>query len=150
MKKIMVLAIAAAMSFAAVARPHGGFRGPMHHGGYHHHGSWWGRGGRNFWPSFAGGVIGSAVGGWCYRGAVVAPTVVTTPTVITTPVVTVPQVVQPVTQIPVATTVQPYQYVPVETYRQIWVPGQIVPITRPDGTVTYVRQPGHYETVRVQ
>ena len=27
----------------------------------HHHGSAWGRGGRNFWPGFVGGVIGSTI-----------------------------------------------------------------------------------------
>ena len=145
MKKLRVLAIAVAMSFVAAARPpHGGCRpgpGPRHHGGYHHHhhDSWWGRGGRNFWPAFAGGVVGGMIGGgYCYgRTTVVTPAVV--------PVVTP---VQPViTTVPVVPVVQP---MPVEAYQQVWVPGALVPVTRPDGTVTYVRQPGHYERVRIQ
>lgn len=138
MKKLMVLAIAVAMAFVAVARPHGGCRPGPHHGGYHHsHDSWWGRGGRNFWPAFAGGVVGGMIGGgYCYgRTTVVTPAVV--------PVVTpVQPVVTPVPSVPV--------YMPVEAYQQVWVPGALVPVTRPDGTVTYVRQPGHYERVRIQ
>lgn len=158
MKKIMILAVVAIAAVSAFARPHGGgFRpGPMHHGGYHHHhGSWWGRGGRNFWPAFAGGVVGGMVGGYCYGGTtVVTPAVVPATTVVTTPTVVQPVAAAPVT-VPVSS--QPYQYMPldtavrpVEAYQQVWVPGQLVPVTRPDGTVTYVRQPGHYETVRVQ
>ena len=136
MKKIMVLAVAVAMAFVTSARPHGGFGGfrpgPMHHGGFHHgHGGFWGRGGRNFWPEFAGGVVGGMVGGYCYGGTtVVAPAAVTA---------------APYTYYPLDTVVRP-----VEAYQQVWVPGALVPVTRPDGTVTYVRQPGHYERVRVQ
>ena len=163
MKKIMVLAVAIAMAFGAFARPHGGFGhggfrpGPMHHGGYHHHhhGSWWGRGGRNFWPAFAGGVVGGMIGGCCSETTVVTPVVPATTVV---PVTTT--VVQPVgTSVPVTVPVssQPYQYVPldtvvrpVEAYQQVWVPGQLVPVTNPDGSISYIRQPGHYERVRVQ
>ena len=159
MKKIMILAVVAIAAVTAFARPHGGFGGPhggfrpgpgMHHGGYHHHGSWWGRGGRNFWPAFAGGVVGGMVGGYCYGGT----------TVVAAPVTTVVTPVQPVvTSVPVTVPVSsvPYQYAPlntvvrpVEAYQQVWVPGQLVPVTNPDGSVSYVRQPGHYETVRVQ
>ena len=167
MKKIMVLAVVAIAAVTAFARPHGGFgphggfrpgHGPMHHGGYHHHGSWWGKGGRNFWPAFAGGVVGGMLGGYCYGGTTVvaAPAVIPATTVIPTATVVAP--VQPVgTTVPVTVPVSsvPYQYVgtavrPVEAYQQVWVPGQLVPVTNPNGTVSYVRQPGHYETVRVQ
>lgn len=131
MKKIMVLAVAVAMAFVASARPHGGFDG--HHGGFHHgHGGFWGRGGRNFWPAFAGGVVGGMVGGYCYGGT----TVVAAPAAVTT---------VPYTYYPVDTVVRP-----VEAYQQVWVPGQLVPVTNPDGSVSYVRQPGHYERVRIQ
>lgn len=148
MKKIMVLAVAVAMAFGAFARPHGGFghrrggfrSGPMHHGGYRHHGSWWGRGGRNFWPGFVGGMVG----GYCYGGTtVVTPAVVTTPTVVQ-PVATVPVGAAAPITVPVSS--QPS----VEAYQNIWVPGALVPVTNPDGSISYVRQPGHYERVRVQ
>lgn len=165
MKKIMILAVVAVAAVTSTfARPHHG----GHHGGYryhggfhhHHHGSWWGRGGRNFWPAFAGGVVGGMIGGgWCYRGAVVAPAVVPAATVVPA-TTTVVAPVQPVgTSVPVTVPVssQPYQYVPldtvvrpVEAYQQVWVPGQLVPVTNPDGSVSYVRQPGHYERVRIQ
>ncbi len=35
-----------------------------HHGGRHHRDdSFWGRGGRNFWPGFIGGLVGGILGG---------------------------------------------------------------------------------------
>ena len=86
MKKIIVAFAMAALTFGAFARPHGGpgfHGGPrfgcgprfgggprFHHGpgpGFHHvprhyhHGGFWGRGGRNFWPGFIGGVVGGVV-----------------------------------------------------------------------------------------
>ena len=155
MKKIMVLAVAVAMAFGAFASPHGGFGhhggfrpgpGPMHHGGFHHHGHGgvWGRGGRNFWPAFAGGVVGGMVEGYCYGGTTVvaAPAVVPATTTVVAPAAVT---TTPYTYYPVDTVVRP-----VEAYQQVWVPGALVPVTRPDGTVTYVRQPGHYERVRIQ
>ena len=39
-----------------IARP-----APMPHHSSHHHGSVWGRGGRNFWPGFVGGFVGSTI-----------------------------------------------------------------------------------------
>ncbi len=36
---------------------------PHHGGGRHHNDSFWGRGGRNFWPGFIGGLVGSILGG---------------------------------------------------------------------------------------
>ena len=69
MKTAAIIAAAAAMCFGTcLARPHGGPRGgfggprPMMRGGFggghhhHHHHSYWGRGGRGFWPGFVGGV----------------------------------------------------------------------------------------------
>ena len=102
---------------------HGGF----HHGPHHYH-SGWGRGGRHFWPGFAGGVIGGVVGGVIYDSLrpttyVTTPTIVTTPTVVTTPVVTAP-----------AATVQ-----------NVWVEGRYVDQVQANGTVIRVWQPGHYE-----
>ena len=67
---------------------HGGFRG------HHHHHSFWGHGGRHFWPGFVGGVVGGALLGrhcWGYTTPVYTTPVYTTP-VYTTPVVTAPTV----------------------------------------------------------
>lgn len=135
---VIVMALSAGMLFA---RPHGGHRGPkrdfrgakMHHRSHHrphhpHHHSGWGRGGRNFWPGFAGAFVGGVV-----ANTIVRPTVVTTP-VVTTPVVTTPIVTTPVVTQPVYTT------------QQVWVPGAYVDQVQPNGTVIRVWQPGHYET----
>ena len=97
----------------------------MHH---HHHHSFWGRGGRHFWPGFVGGVVGGVL----YDTVVTpAPVVVTTPTVVTTTPV-------------VATTVS--------TVQNVWVEGRYVDQVQANGTVVRVWQPGHYEqrTVVVQ
>ena len=58
--KMLVLVVVAALSAGVFARPHGWHPGPapMH---VHHHGGHWGRGGRNFWPGFVGGVVGGAI-----------------------------------------------------------------------------------------
>ena len=108
----------------------------MHHGGYHHHGSFWGRGGSHFWPGFVGGVIGGALTSSIYP----------TTTVVTAPVYTTPIVSTPVYTTPTVTTA------PVYTTQQVWVPGAYVDQVQPNGTVVRVWQPGHYETrqVRVQ
>ena len=71
--KSVVVAFAAVMcAGACLARPcgpghHGGWHRPppIHHGwhgGYNHHGGYWGRGGCHFWPGFVGGVVGGVVG----------------------------------------------------------------------------------------
>ena len=112
----------------------------------HHrpHDSAWGRGGRNFWPGFVGGVIGGAVARTIVEPA---PVVVTTPTVVTTPmVVTQPAVVtQPVV-------VQPAVVTPVTQVQNVWVEGRYVDQVQANGVVIRVWQPGHYEqrTVVVQ
>ena len=127
---------------ACFARPGGGPgpRGGGPHGGgpgfhrpapppppprHHSHGGCWGRGGRNFWPGFVGGVVGGAVA----RTIVApAPVVVTTPAVVTQPVVVQPTVVTPVTQV-----------------QNIWVEGRYIDQVQANGTVIRVWQPGHYE-----
>ena len=140
MNKKIILAFGVVLSTGALlAGPHGGHRGghigprpapsarfrpappPPHH--HHGRGSLWGRGGRNFWPGFVGGVVGGVL-----VDRVVAPTVVTTP-VVTAPVVAVPTVVAP-------------------TYvsQQVWVPGVYVDQVQANGTVVRVWQPGHYES----
>ena len=108
--------------------------------------SFWGRGGRNFWPGFVGGLIGGAVVSSRPAPVVVAPpppasvvvttpTVVATPTVVTRPVVVQSTVVTPVTQV-----------------QNVWVEGRYVDQIQANGTVVRVWQPGHYEqrTVVVQ
>ena len=155
MKKIIFALVAAILATTTMARPSYNYQvrrfgdGPAwtrhhynygwhgHHAGHYHHGSFWGRGGRNFWPGFVGGAIGAAV-----VNAVTQPSVVVSPTaVVTTPqVVAAPQVVaQPVVTQPVVT-----QPVPVYQPTQVWVPGQWVYTTGPYGTVR-TWQPGHYE-----
>ncbi len=154
-KKLVVVVVGTLAAGALFARPHGGPRGgfcgprmcaPVHH---HHH-SGWGRGGRNFWPGFVGGLVGGVVANTVVRPTVYrTPTVITTTPIITTPVVTTPVVTTPVVTTPVvATTV----YTPPATIQtayatqQVWVPGVYVDQTQPNGTVVRVWQPGHYET----
>ena len=148
-KMTMVVALAAVMSCGVcLARPHGGpggFGGPrpaMHHGGgfghrpppppprhhHGHHGSAWGRGGRNFWPGFVGGIIGGVV-----ADAVVSPA----PVVVHTPVVTTPVVTTPVVTTPAYVT------------QRVWVDGRYVNQVQPNGTVIRVWEPGHYEDRQV-
>ena len=149
MNKKAVLMIAAAMAVAgsgtAWARgPGGGPPGrmpgpavhhraapPPHHRIHHHSHSAWGRGGRNFWPSFVGGVIGGAL-----VDAVVspAPVVVQQPVVVPQPVVVQPPVVVPQ---------------PVYVTQNVWVEGRYVDQVQPNGTVLRVWQPGHYEQRQV-
>lgn len=153
MKKIIIALVAAILATVVNARPtynhvtprfshgpsyhHHGWGhsyGPRYHGGYYHHGSFWGHGGRNFWPGFVGGMVGGVVGGVI---ASPAPVVVQQPVVqpvVTTPVVTQPVVTQPVVATPA----------PVYQPTQVWVPGQWVHTVGPYGTVR-TWQPGHYE-----
>ena len=143
MKKILVMVGVMTIAAGAFAFPHrGGFyhRAPIHH---YHHGGFWGRGGRNFWPGFVGGVVGGVLTETILapRETVVvtpAPTVVTTPTVVTAPtVVTTPTVVTPA---------------PVTQVQNVWVEGRYVDQVQANGSVVRVWQPGHYEqrTVTVQ
>jgi len=155
-----VLAGLACVAFCGVAVAGPGFRG--HHGGphggpgmhfrggprpgpgpgfhhHHHYYSGWGRGGRNFWPGFAGGVVG----GLLYDAIVPRTTIVTTPTVVTTPaVVAAPTVVTTPTVVAA----------PATTVQSVWVNGCYVDQVQANGTVIRVWQPGHYEqrTVYVQ
>ena len=143
-KKIAVIICVMATAGALFAAPHhgggrhrhGGYRPNVHHRHHHHrpsHSSW-GRGGRNFWPGFVGGIVGAAV----------ARTVIdTTPTVITTPAVVTPAVVTPTVVSP--TVVAPVVTTPVVTPQQVWVEGRYVDSVV-NGTVVRVWQPGHYET----
>lgn len=154
--------IATALAIAALlcagtcfARP-GGPGGPrghrpgpapaMHHRGHrpppppprHHHKSGWGKGGRNFWPGFVGGLIGGAVASTIVEPApvvVTTPTVVATPTVVTTPaVMTAPAVVA-----------QPVVCAPVTQTQSVWVEGRYIDQVQANGAVIRVWQPGHYE-----
>lgn len=119
---------------------------PPRHGAPHHRPSdgFWGRGGRNFWPGFVGGVVGGVVSRAVVEPApvvvmtptvVMTPAVVTTPTVVTHPVVVQPTVVTPVTQV-----------------QNVWVEGRYIDQVQANGTILRVWQPGHYEqrTVVVQ
>lgn len=160
MKKMIVMMGVAALAVGAIAGPCGrgcGPCGPCHPcgpGGWrpgphpcHYRcggGDWWGRGGRNFWPGFVGGLVGGAV-----MSSVVqpAPVVVTQPAVVTTPVV----VTQPtVVSQPVVTQTVVQQ--PVTTTQNVWVEGRYVDTVQANGSVVRTWQPGHYEqrTVVVQ
>ena len=147
----------------AVAAPHHG-RGhrppPIHHGwhgGYHHRGGYWGRGGCRFWPGFVGGVVGGVVGTALTRPSysetvVVQPatTVVTTPAVVQQPIVVQqPVVTQPmVVQRPSAVSaVAPA--VPVQQTRNVWVEGRYVDQVQANGSTVRIWQPGHYEQQNV-
>ena len=156
MNKKLVIAVIVAMCacVSVFARPHGGpgFGGPRggFHGGfgyrpapvmrhsYHHHShSFWGHGGRNFWPGFVGGVVGGVVGNAI---AAPAPIVVASPTVVTPVVTPAPVVVQQ----PVVVQTQPTY-----TTQSVWVEGRYVDQVQANGTVIRVWQPGHYEQRQV-
>ena len=145
-KKTIVAVIVAMCAVMCMARPGpgpGGFgpRPPVHH----HHSSFWGRGGRNFWPGFVGGVVGSALYSGVYRSYPSTVVYSSSPTVVTTTPIVTPMPV--VVQQPVV--VQPQ---PVYTTQQVWVEGCWVNQVQANGAVVRVYQPGHYETrqVRVQ
>lgn len=147
MKKMLIMLGAAALSVCAVAGPCGrgcgGWRpgpAPCHYpSGCHRSCDWWGRGGRNFWPGFVGGLVAGAV-----TRTVVQPTpvVVAQPAVVTTPVV----ITQP------AVVAQPVVAQPVTTTQSVWVEGRYVDTVQANGSVVRTWQPGHYEqrTVVVQ
>lgn len=139
-KKFVIAGISVlTLAFGAYARPHYGGRcrtscrpvvvNHYHGGGYRHCGGW-GRGGRNFWPGFVGGVVGSIV-----HNAITTPAVTETVVVQQPVVVPQPVVVQPTTQV-----------------QSVWVEGRYVDQVQANGSVIKVWQPGHYEqrTVIVQ
>ncbi|MGN0854067.1 MAG: hypothetical protein ACI4R9_00945 [Kiritimatiellia bacterium] len=141
--KMMMVVGAIFATTVCMARPHGnpgghggprpGPAAPMRHPGsgmghrpspppprHHRPGdSFWGRGGRNFWPGFVGGVVGGIV----YDSIAPAPVVVASPTVVASPVVATP----------------------VYTMQNVWVEGRYVDQVQPNGTIVRVWQPGHYE-----
>lgn len=143
MRTLFAFFVLTALAGGAFAAPRGCGCGPRpctppppH---YRHHydcGDWWGRGGRNFWPGFVGGLVG---------GATVAA-IANNSTVVQQPVVVQPTVTQPVViqQQTVAT--------PVTQVQNVWVDGRYVDQVQPNGTVVRTWVPGHYEqrTVVVQ
>lgn len=143
-KKLAVMfcvCVAAGAVFAKPGGHRGGYRTPPvvhHHGGLGHHGGW-GRGGRNFWPGFVGGVVGGVIAS-SFADTVVATPVVTTPAV-AVPAVATPVVAAPAVTTPVVVTTQPVVTHPV----QVWVEGCYVNQVQANGTVLRVWQPGHYE-----
>ena len=87
---IKTLVVAAVIACTGIAYGH--HHGPYHHRHYHH--SYWGPGGRYFWPGFAGGLFGTML----YRPlppppppvVVAPPAVVPQPVVVTPPAVVAP------------------------------------------------------------
>jgi len=160
-KTTAIVAISAIMCAGSVfARghggPHGGFgRGPapaIHH---HHGGSAWGRGGRNFWPGFVGGVVGGVLSGGIHRPPpppryyYSTPVVTPAPVVVTTPVVAAPVVATPVVTTPVVTPAPVVAPAPVYQTQNVWVEGRYVDQVQANGTTVRVWQPGHYEQRQV-
>jgi hypothetical protein len=137
-KKIIIAALVAVSAAGmCMARPgHGHHRGGHHH---HHHHSAWGRGGRNFWPGFLGGVA----------AGIVADSIINRPAVVTTtPVVVTPAPVVVTQPAPVVVTPP----APVYQTQNVWVEGQYVDQVQANGAVVRTWVPGHYEqrTVQVQ
>ncbi len=145
-KKLIMTVGVAGLAIVAFAKPQGGPGGGPRPGGGsprpvarpafggHHappppparpHNSGWGRGGREFWPGFVGGVVGGLAAG-----------AVTTPPRTVTTVVTTPTIVTPV---PVVVT-------PTPVVQNVWVEGRYVDQVQPNGTVLRVWQSGHYES----
>lgn len=131
-------------------------RGPMPGPGPHHGGSFWGRGGRNFWGGVVGGIVGSAA----YNAMVTprtyyyntgysrpAPVVVTPPPVYTVPAPVPAPVVytQPVT-VPTTTYVTTQPVTTTSNVYRRWVPGRYEYQTV-NGVTTRIFIPGHYESV---
>jgi len=146
-KKIMILAVASVVcAGTCLARPHGGPGRGFGGGHHHHHHSGWGRGGRNFWPGFVGGIVGGAL----YDAVVTpAPVVAPAPVVVNpTPVVVnpAPVVVNPapvVVSQPAVVTPPPVVVAPQPT--TVWVEGLYVEQVQANGTVMRVWQPWPYE-----
>ena len=141
-KKAIVVGFAALVAASGFAHPG---RGP-HFGPrrapvvYHGHSHGWGRGGRNFWPGFVGGLAGGVL-----ANTLLEPR----PVVVTTPVVAAPAVVSTPVVVAAPTVVQT---VPVTTVQNVWVEGRYVDQVQANGAVVRVWVPGHYEqrTVTVQ
>ena len=180
-KKILIAFVVGIITTVSFARPHGGpgpgggYRpggpGPgYHHGGGHHHSdSFWGRGGRNFWPSFIGAAVGASLSSptryETTRTVYVQPTttvvqqpviqpvvqptvvqpvvtpVVNQPTTVVTPVITP---VQPVVQ-PTTTIVAPVTHYHTVAQTKVWVPG-FWQERYQNGELIKVWVPGHYES----
>lgn len=146
MKTIAVVCAAILCSGVCLARPCGHHSGgwhrpaPIHHfrhgGHWHHHGSYWGRGGCHFWPGFVGGIVGGALASSIVEHNTVVierPAVVAAPTVVTQPVIVQQPVVQTVATAPVTQT------------QTVWVEGRYVDQVQANGSTIRVWQPGHYE-----
>lgn len=146
-KKLIALLAFAAIAPSVFAHHHGYRPAPVYH--HHHHDrDMWGRGGRNFWPGFIGGVVGTVA----YNALAADVVRSSQPTVVVqqpAPVV-VQQPAPVIVQQPVV--VQQTQITPVTTVQKVWVEGRYVEHVQANGAVVRVWQPGHYEqrTVTVQ
>lgn len=153
MNKKLIIALGTIALSAGAFAGHCYRPAPVHHHVVHHHHDrdFWGRGGRNFWPGFVGGVIGGAV-----YNAVAADTVTvarpSTTVVVQQPVVQQPVIVQQPVVVPQPVVTQTVVQQPVTTVQNVWVEGRYVDQVQANGTVVRVWQPGHYEqrTVTVQ
>jgi len=147
--KVTVLLGAVAIAGVVFAGPHGPGPGchPCRPGWHrpppvvHHHHGGWGRGGRNFWPGFVGGVVGGMVG----SAIVSQPVVVSTP-VVTTPVVATTPVVVTTPAVATTTVATPAVAASASTVQNVWVEGRYLDQVQANGTVVRTWQPGHYET----
>jgi hypothetical protein len=127
MKKIIIMIMIGMIGMSSYARPH------FHHGHHHHHGRAW--------------VVPAAIVGGLVAGNIIHN--ITQPRVV---YVNSP-VVQPVTPsvVPVAPAVNitPANIVTIQ-YQKVWVPGQYVTKTLPNGRLENVWIPGHYELRQIQ
>lgn len=126
MKKLILIVgiIACVMHAEARGGCWGGPHGrpfPVSHCG----GGWsWGRGGRNFWPAFAGGVVGGIVANAATRTTVIQP-VYQQPVIVQQP----PTIIQqPVYQQPVTQVYQPVQQVVQQPVVQQVVQPAVIPV----------------------
>ncbi len=138
-KMIMAAVLVAVMSvgsaFAAPKPPPGGRPGghrppavkPHNPPPRHNSGSFWGKGGRNFWPGFVGGVVGGALA--------------------SRPAPPPPPPPRPVVVAPAPVVVAPAPVVVSPTYvtQKVWVEGHYAEQVLSNGTVIRVWQPGRYE-----
>lgn len=118
--------------------PRGGrFHAPRHYHHHHHHSH-----------RHAGWVAAGVVGG-AIIGTAIANTITPRPVVVAQPT---PVVVSQPAPVIVQTSPVVVQNPPVYQTQNVWVEGRYVDQVQPNGTVTRVWQPGHYEqrTVQVQ